>query len=190
MFQPLEPELAAYDEQFRENRAIAERLCAGLTTDQFNWRPAPDRWSVAECLVHLNLSARQFSARVDEAIDRARPAGLTGSGPFRYGLLSRLMLRAVSPGGTRRYKAPKQFAPPRTAHDVTDVLASFRKAGETWAACLRAACGLDLARVKVPSPAVPILRFPLGATFAIQAAHERRHLLQAERVLSASGFPK
>jgi hypothetical protein len=44
--------------------------------------------------------------------------------------------------------------------------------------------GLDLKRVKVVSPISSFLKFSLGMTFAQAAAHERRHLAQARRVLA------
>jgi hypothetical protein len=44
--------------------------------------------------------------------------------------------------------------------------------------------------VKVRSPVVPLIRFSLGASFAIQAAHEKRHLQQAEDVLRLAQFPR
>lgn len=31
-------------------------VCTGLSESQFNWRPGEGRWSIAECLVHLNRS--------------------------------------------------------------------------------------------------------------------------------------
>jgi hypothetical protein len=42
--------------------------------------------------------------------------------------------------------------------------------------------GLDLRRVKVPTPIVRLLKMSLGSTLAQAAAHERRHLAQAWRV--------
>jgi hypothetical protein len=177
------PELAEHARHFSEHRTIAAQLCAGLTVTQFNSRPGPERWSIAECLVHLNISARLFGDAILRAVDHARAAGVVGAGPFRYGPFSRWLLRAVEPGNHRRYKAPRKFVPPPTAtYEVAPVLDEFRAAGDRWDECLHRADGLHLARVKVPSPAVPLIRFPLGAVFAIQAAHERRHLVQAQQV--------
>ena len=31
----------------------AEKLFGSLSAEQLNWKPAPDRWSVAQCLEHL-----------------------------------------------------------------------------------------------------------------------------------------
>lgn len=44
---------------------------------------------------------------------------------------------------------------------------------------IESSSGLDLARVKVQSPFVARLRYPLGFSFELLAAHERRHLWQA-----------
>lgn len=189
MEEPLTPELAEHQQCFRENRVIAAQMSASLTTQQFNWRPHPGRWSVAECLVHLNISAKLFGEGILVAVEQARSEGVFGPGPFRYGLFSRWLLHAVGPSGRRRYKAPRKLAPESTAtYEVEPVLDQFRAAGDKWDNYLHQANGLDLARVRVPSPAAPLIRLQLGALFAIQAAHERRHLLQAEQVIAAPGF--
>jgi hypothetical protein len=184
------PELAEYQRQFRANRDEAARLCDGLSAGQFNWKPGPGRWSVAGCLGHLNVSAELFCAAIEAAIDRGRARGQVGSGPFRYGLLSRWLLRSLEPPARSRYKTPRKFYPPvGVEHGVAETINGFLTAGRRWDECLDRANGLDLAHVKVPSPAVPLLRFQLGALFAGQAAHERRHLWQAQQVKAVSGFP-
>ncbi|MEE8148016.1 MAG: hypothetical protein V3T24_10465, partial [Longimicrobiales bacterium] len=53
---------------------------------------------------------------------------------------------------------------------------------------LKAAEGADLTRIKVPSPASSLIRFRLGDAFRLIVEHEKRHLLQATRVMAAPGF--
>ena len=181
----LDAELAHYQGAFRDNRLVAHRIVDGLTLEQFNWRPAPERWSIAQCLAHLNLSAQLYSDRMETAIREGRAAGLLGTGPFHYGLLARMLARTVDPANRNKSRSPAKFvAPPGQTYDPGDVLQRFDAAGARWERCLHEANGLDLARVKVQSPAAAWVRLPLGALFAIQAAHERRHLLQAEAVLA------
>ncbi len=55
--------------------------------------------------------------------------------------------------------------------------------------CPQRANGLDLARVKVPSPALAILKLPIGGMFAVQAMHEQRYLSQARQVTDNAAFP-
>src|SRR6476620_2311850 len=89
MNETLAGELAEHRAHFRENRVLAAQLCDNLTAAQFSWRPEPGRWSIAECLVHLNISAKLFSQAIASAVNDARAAGLVGTGPFRYGPFSR-----------------------------------------------------------------------------------------------------
>ena len=189
MSEALTDELAGYQARFEENRRIALEVCGSLTHDAFNWRPADGRWSVAECVEHLNISGQLFGEAIVAAAARGRDAGLTGTGPFRYGFMTRLVLNGVQPENTKRYRAPKMFKPrPASYYDPMRLLQTFDATGDRWMRCLASANGLDLARIRVASPATRLLRFNLGGLLAIQAAHERRHLEQARRVTGLEGF--
>lgn len=176
-------ELATCRAMFIDNRILADRIARALTLEHFNWKPSPDRWSVAQCLVHLNISAELYAERIESAVHRGSREGMFASGPFHYGPLARWMLRAVAPGNPRKYKTPSRFNPPEAIYGVRDVLRAFHEAGTRWEHLLNNANGLDLERIRVRSPAVPLIKLSLGAAFEIQAAHERRHLLQAEQLL-------
>lgn len=54
---------------------------------------------------------------------------------------------------------------------------------------LREAAGIDLNRTRFVNPFIPLVRFTVGTGFLVIAAHERRHLWQAERVKANPGFP-
>jgi hypothetical protein len=63
-------------------------------------------------------------------------------------------------------------------------MAAFRAYQVQYIDRLRQASGLDLARARVSSPAARWLTMSLGSGFALMAAHERRHLWQARRVIA------
>ena len=177
-------ELAEYQRQFSANRHEALHICASLSNERFNLRPAPNAWSAGECLAHLNVSERAYIDRIAFAIKQGRQRGLVETGPHRYGVLVRWMIRTMEPPPRRRFKSPRRFTDTSAALKKDKVLADFTSMGEEWNACLLSAKGLHLARVKVRSPAVPLLRFSLGALFEMMAAHERRHLWQAKQALN------
>lgn len=186
----LSAELEDCRRQFEANRREAASLCAALGAEQFNWRPGRGRWSIAECLVHLNISAAVYGPQIDAAIERGQERGLFASGPFRYGFLSRWFRSSLEPPVRRRYRTLRRFVPPLgVRYDVAEVLEQFAAVGRRWEDWLRRANGLDLVRVKVRSPALPLLRFELGALLGGMAAHERRHLWQAHQVRAQPGFP-
>ncbi|MFN8583366.1 MAG: DinB family protein [Gemmatimonadaceae bacterium] len=184
-------ELATYQTQFTDIRERAQALTGGLTSQQFNWRPGPERWSIAECFAHLNTTARRYQANMQVAIAHGRARGLTGSGaPAKYGWFSRWFEAQLEPPPKKRLKAPMAFQfIPAAAFDKAEVMGEFELMGRGWLGLLQACEGLDIARVKVISPAMSLLRFPIGAAFRHQLAHERRHLWQAGEVTKAPGFP-
>ena len=57
-------------------------------------------------------------------------------------------------------------------------------------ALLERATHVDVNRVRFKNPFVGWIRFTVGTGLEILSKHEQRHLLQAERVRGASGFPK
>ena len=187
--QPLTPEIDAFRQQFEALSTEADALVAPLSDAQFAWQPAPDAWSVAQCLEHLNVTARQYLPMLDEGIADAIRRGLYSAGPYTYNWIGRLSVYVVEPTTRFRAKAPKAFHP-APGRPRQDVMAAFRAYKVQYVDRLRQANGLDLARSHVRSPLARWLRMPLGSAFAMMAAHERRHLAQARRVLDAVGFPR
>jgi hypothetical protein len=184
----LAPECDAFRTQFQQLSAEADALVAPLDDIQFTWHPAPDAWSVAQCLDHLNATARAYLPALDEGISAAIRRGLYAPGPYRYNWMGRLMVHAVGPTTRLRARAPQAFRP-EPERRRTDIMAAFRAYQVQYVDRLRQASGLDLARARVASPASRWVRIPLGSAFAVMVAHERRHLAQARRVLAAPGFP-
>lgn len=177
--------------QFHENRDHAQRLAGTLSHFQFNWRAAPERWSIAECLQHLNTTEYLVLKTARPIVDRAKAQGITGKGPFTYGWFSRWFEGIMEPPPKRAFKAPAAFAvPPGSSLDRDKTLADFAALGTKWQECLDLSRQLDLKRIKVPSAAMPLMRLPLGATYRVQTAHERRHLWQAEQVRKDAKFPR
>ena len=181
----LAAETEAFRRQFEQLSAQAEALVTPLTEEQFNWHPSPEAWSVAQCLEHLNVTARRYLPMIDEGIATAIRLGLYGAGPFAYNWIGRMFVWSMEPPPRFKAKAPAVFRP-EAQRPPQEVLAGFRAYQVQYIDRLHAANGLDLARARVQSPAASWLRIPLGSAFALTTAHERRHLWQAEQVLTAA----
>ena len=177
----MDAELQGYLKQIEQIKADARALVAGLSEEQLGRRPAPGRWSIIECLAHLNTSVRVTLPVFDGAIAEARQRGLTGSGPFRYGWFARQIVRSMEPPPRWRMRT-KAFLAPGDHPSPTGTLTDFFVVRDELAARLRQADGLDLKRARIRSPVARWLRMPLGAYFAFIITHERRHLWQARQV--------
>jgi hypothetical protein len=185
----LSPEIDDFRQQFERLSAEADALVMPLSDEQFTFQPAPDMWSVAQCIEHLNVTARLYLPKLDEAIADSIRRGRYGEGPFSYNWIGRFAVRSMEPPARMKMKTPQLFQPPpaRTRHEI---MAAFRAYQVQFIDRLRQANGLDLAAAKVRSPAGRWIRLPLGCAFAVMAAHERRHLWQARRVTMTPGFPR
>jgi len=187
-------DLAVLITEFDANVSHAESLTHGLSRQQFNWHPAPGTWSIGQCLAHLIAADGLDLAPLKAAIEEGRARKLTGVGPFTYGLLSRKFVAAMEPPATRKSKAPRAYLPGAEA-DPEATLAQYRRISAEIRRLAQSAAGLDLARVKTCMPALPfllqtIVKMPLGARFELIAAHDRRHLWQAEQVRNHPDFPR
>jgi hypothetical protein len=182
------PEIENYLDQLLSIRQEVPGIVANLSDDRFNWRPSPERWSIAQCLGHLNLTAARFVPAIDAAIADARAKGLLSPGPFSYPLLERRFVRLQEPPPKMRGRAFKRFVPPADL-PMRDAVAQFLDWQEQIGERLRRADGVDLRRAKHKSPVLPLLTWRLGTMFAMILAHERRHLWQAKQVRVDPGFP-
>jgi hypothetical protein len=183
----LSEELRDLSEQIDNIKEDAQELTAPLSDLQFNWRPASGRWSISECLAHLNLANGTDLPMLVEAIEQARSAGITGKGPFRYGFLSRKFVQMNEPPAKLRFKSPKVYKPP-SGLTKEAVLGEFLSNHDRMLELVAKSSGLDLARVKVPT-VFRYVTFSLGIRFALQNAHDRRHLRQAWDVREHRNFP-
>jgi hypothetical protein len=182
-------ELSTYRDQFSRNLAEAERMAGALTDEQFRWRPLPGAWSVSENLQHLVTTGILYLPAIDEAVRQARSNGWTAAGPFRYGIFERLFVRMLEPPVRVKTAAPKKFQP-ESAEPKEQVIHSYRKLHEEWNTRLTNVRGVDLRRTQVVSPVSSRMKLSLGVIFPLNAAHERRHLWQARKVMEHPDFPR
>lgn len=181
-------EIGICDDRIRALASRARALTDGLDAGALNWRPEAGRWSVGECLAHLDVTHRFYLGVLPAAIRAGRERGTLSEGPFRYGWFDNWFLRQVQPPVGKRFKAPAKFAPPRDPVEpgvVSGYLDSLGRLREV----VRSAEGLNLAAIKVASPVSKLLRFRLGAAFRIVVGHAERHTVQAENVRESPAFP-
>jgi len=162
-----------------ESRRRAEALIADINAEQLMRRPDPGKWSIAECLTHLNMTAATVQTFIAQGIKQGKEEKKLGEGPFSIGPKGRLMVWIAEPPPKFRIRAPKKVRPPATIDDPRRVLPQFLHAQDEWERLMREQEGLNLAKIKVGQGA---FRVRLAAALPWMMAHQRRHLLQAENV--------
>ena len=184
-----DPAIARFAAEMLAVRGEFLGLIEPLTAQQLNWRPSDGRWSIAECMAHLTAAGQAYIGAIDNAVERGRARGYLGGREYQPGRVGRWLIAQMEPPPRRQMSAPKKIVPQRV-----ESAAALRGAYEAMHHGLTAAVmnaeGVDLSRVKVASPLMPLLRLPLGTWLGFLAAHERRHLWQARQVRQEPGFPR
>lgn len=188
---PLAPQLQDYLADLRSAQQEVHAVADGLPADAFNWKPAPDAWSVGECVVHLNIVAEGYVPALEGALTDDAPRG---AGPFRYGWVSRRFIDALRPGSrpirTGRAMKPAPAEAARSHHDPAATLADFDRLTDRLATLVERADGLDVGRIRMRSPFLRPLRLPVGAFLEAIGQHALRHAGQARRVTEHPAFPR
>jgi len=162
-------------------------LVRGLTTIQLNWRPAEDFWSIGQCLQHLYATNEVYLPAIAVALDHRPPSPVQDILPGWFG---RWFIHTyIEPSSrSRRARAPRKIAPARQIDP--SVLDLFLGSNDVARDLVQRAGAYDINRIRFRNPFIPLLRFTVGTGFEIVSRHQRRHLLQAERVQQSPAFPR
>ena len=153
----------------------------GVSEAQWNWKPGPDRWSVADVAEHITTAEAFLRGLVTDRVMQA---------PAPPELLEKtkgqdaVVLRTI-PDRSAKVQAPEPLQPKGAFEDKASVIAAFK---EARAETIRLAGdgGRDLRAYAMDSP--------LGALDAYQwllfvTAHTERHTKQIVEVKTTAGFP-
>ncbi|HUG43783.1 MAG TPA: DinB family protein [Acidobacteriota bacterium] len=151
-------------------------LVGGLTPEELLRRPAPDRWSIADCYEHLIRSSEVYHPLIRRAVEEASAA--PPDQPFRKTWPARFFISMADDRVRVKAKAPRAFVPPAQARP--DAPERFYQIQQEYLEILRAAAGKDLSSARVPSPATRLLKLSLGAALELLVRHQQRHVKQAE----------
>lgn len=180
-------QLAAIVQDLESAQDRLEGLARAAHSRSWNSRPAPERWSPAECVAHLNLSSLAILPVVREALAAARMQ----QGPasrYRRDAMGWLISALIAPSGGVKWRAAERFVP-APDHDVPVMLREFVALQAELLDCVREAEGLPIDRVTVTSPFDSRISYNLYAALTLVARHQHRHLLQAERAVDAVETP-
>ncbi len=167
--------------ELEQARHQAGALLATTPEAAFTRRPAPGHWSVAECLDHLNLTTLIFLPLLDAALAEARQLPPAGARRFRRDFTGWLLCTMSEPPIRHRVATTALFTPAQVG-SRDEVHAAYQRLQEELIERVRRSDGLALDRVTIISPFNARIRYHAYSCFRVLAAHQRRHLWQAEQV--------
>jgi hypothetical protein len=168
-----------------DKRATA--LANSLTPRQLNWTPSPGVWSVGQCLEHLYVTNEVYLGPMLTSLEGHQPAAVQEITP---GWLGRWFVRNyIEPSSkTRRARAPRKIRP--GAQIEPSILDRFLDSNHRARDLVHRASSYDVNRIRFRNPFISVIRFTVGTGLEIVSKHQRRHLLQAERIRASAEFPE
>jgi hypothetical protein len=176
----MNPQLETIAEELRGASERLRRLTGAVPEEAWTRRPEPGRWSPAECVAHLNLTSAAYLPLLEEAIEEGRRLPGAGERRYRRDPIGWLLWKTMGPPARMRVKTTAPFIPEAVA-TREELTADFERLQAEQLACVEAADGLPLDRIRIRSPFDPRMRYNLYAALTILPRHQHRHLWQAER---------
>jgi len=165
---------AAYLDETRNNLLRATR---NLSPTQLQYKPAPDRWSVAECLEHITMVENLVLGNINNALKEA-------AGSPKPDMNDDALVKTIADRSFRA-TAPERIVPAgRVAHDrlVSEFEAARKRTSE-----FVASTNVPLRQYAFPHPRFGQL--DCYQWVLLVAGHGDRHRQQIDEVVADAGFP-
>ncbi|MEO5570119.1 MAG: DinB family protein [Bacteroidia bacterium] len=176
-----------FSEDVQKYTQFALEHFSNLSDAQFSWHPVPGKWSIAQCIQHINMLSRHWHKQFERVLKNGIKSENTGE--YTPGFLGKYILRVITPFPARKIKTPDMFQPHFMVNGkvAMEEFFDFQKRFTAMAEKLRQ---YDLEKNKLDSTVYQMIHLKLGDAFIINNQHTGRHLNQALSVMNAEGFPK
>ena len=175
--------------EFEINSDRMKDLVHPLSDRQINWRPHYDRWSVLDNLQHINTTNKSYLKNIKEQLEKLHRQVTQIEQKAYWSPLGRFVLYLMEPPYRLRFKAPNKLLPAEPL-SREDTVQNFSKLHEEIIILLKEAPFYLLDKIRFYSPGSRHFSWSFIEILSIIAAHERRHLWQAEQIVSLTQFPQ
>ncbi len=158
------------------------KALGNLSEEQLKYKPAPDQWSVQDCMMHIAASEKMLWGMVDQALKAA-------ANPDKRAEIKWSDEQVMKNLEDRSTKV-KTFAPlePQNTgfRTVDEAVASFRENRGKLIDYVKS----TQADLRNHVSALPVGSFDAYQMILFIGAHSNRHVLQMQEVMNNPGFPK
>jgi hypothetical protein len=170
-----------YIEALNANTALAQEQFGGLSNEQFNFKPAPDQWSIGQCLLHLVKTNKGYFPIYERFLDGTYEPNFFERLGWFSGFWERLFIHGVDPKNVKKMKAPASIQPSQS-HIDKSIIDKLGEQNKLIASYYNKLQPMHPDQLIVSSPFAKFIVYNLDTTFRIVNLHEQRHLQQAMRV--------
>lgn len=160
-----------------------------LTAFQLNWKPAPEVWSIGQCLHHIIVTDRSYFSQLDAIIGGKYRRPLWSFIPGKSKVWGKLLLSLLRADSAQKIETVDAFQP--TQGKVNEsIIDDFLAHEEQVIEYLHQLDKVNYAKYYMKSPASKYITYSLRDLSEITLLHQERHFKQAKRLLQMEKFPK
>jgi len=184
-----EPFIQTMLQKGKEAGERVKRDFPNLTLSQLNWKPAPESWSIGQCLDHLIVAdCLYFPAFKKIAGNTYKMTLWQRRSPFSK-MFGTILVTQMQENVKRKVKTARVFFP--TASDIdAGIFDRFHKHLDSLLEYIGRFKEVDLDKTRIASPVSNFITYSLRDAVTLLVNHEHRHISQAIRVKSREEFPK
>ena len=167
--------------EYKDSRSDLMSAIKGLSNEQLNFKAAPEKWSIKECVYHITLAEEGLWSLLEQNMKTAAaPEKRSEIKVTDADILANIVNR------TQKFQAPENFQPASAPWKSLDAALDHFKS-------IRAK-HLKYARTTTEDLRNHVIDLPFGKVDAYQfllfiAGHSRRHTQQILEIKQAQGFP-
>jgi len=161
---------------------------SNITVHQLNWKPAPERWSIGQCLDHLIVSDSLYFPSMKKIAEGNYRMNFWERWNPLSNFLGKMLVEQLQERVKKKVKAPRIFNPSSSEIDL-GVLDRFQKHLDTLLEYIESHKKTDIDKINITSPVSRFITYSLRDAITILINHEHPHIHQAEHVKEAAGFP-
>lgn len=153
-----------------------------LSSDQLNWKPNTDSWSIAQITDHLITTNETYYPVIRKLREGNYSTPFHSKIPFVTSFFGNFILKSVTPDRRKKIKTFPIWEPGQS-HHAADILQQFATHQTQLATLIEKSDDLLEAGTVISSPANRFIVYSLEKAFEIIVTHEKRHYQQALEVL-------
>lgn len=164
---------------FDKSTAAFTSSLNGLSAEQWNYKAAPERWSIAECAEHIAESETFIRGFIEKAVF----AGGAKAGPDakKDDAIMKFIVNRE-----QKFQAPEPLKPTRKYKTPAEAIAAFKESRAKNLALIKSHD--DLRDIAGQHPAFK--EVDGYGWFLFLSGHTLRHTAQIEEVKASAGYPK
>ena len=173
----------------KEAKEKVQHEFTSLSSEQLNWKPSEESWSIAQCLEHLIMANNAYFTDLRNITGGTYKMSFWEMySPFTR-ILGHVMKDRLQEQVKKKMKAPKKIRPAKSEIRI-NIIDRYYKNLDVFLGYISNCKDVDIDKTIITSPIISLITYNLRDSFTFLIQHEHRHINQGIRVKTNERFPK